>query len=370
MGKLIGYFRRAVSRVWSDVFSANEGINLVSCGLVTVGKMGVIGLLVAVLGWAEAAAAVSVAPEVAEVCEAQRAEVDPQGTDLADSEGTDEATQAVDAAASSRALRSENSPQLESRNGASQAAVAAPRTFRQWCEAQDSLSEDQRHTVAVLMTELGVEDCLLAERRASVVRLLNLSYQGLTDIEPLASWPQVTDLLLHNNAIQDLSPLAQMPQITRLSLSNNQVTDLTPLASLDRLRMLGLANNPLESLHGLESLAALEELHLSQTQVESLAPLASLANLRVLYLNQNRVVDLTPLGGLTALEVLDLSSNQIENLDPLITLENLRSLNLNRNLIEDTSVLRSLPNLGQIYLHNNPVNRLGCPTNPNILCLI
>jgi Leucine-rich repeat (LRR) protein len=53
-----------------------------------------------------------------------------------------------------------------------------------------------------------------------------------------------------------------------------------------------------------------------------------------------------------------------------MALENLRYLNLNRNRIQNASVLRAMPSLGQVYLYNNPINRLGCPTNPNTLCLM
>lgn len=101
-------------------------------------------------------------------------------------------------------------------------------TFQQWCSAQATLPEATQHTIEILLTELGTEDCRLAGRRASVLTLLNLSHRQISDLRPLSSLPRLTELLLHNNAIADLSPLGQLSQLNRLYLNQNDITDLAP----------------------------------------------------------------------------------------------------------------------------------------------
>ena len=52
-------------------------------------------------------------------------------------------------------------------------------------------------------------------------------------------------LQLDGNQISDVSPLASLTNLTDLDLGNNQISDVSPLASLTNLTDLGLYDNPL-----------------------------------------------------------------------------------------------------------------------------
>ena len=251
-------------------------------------------------------------------------------------------------------------------------AQAAPTfvNFQGWCEARETLAESTQQTIDVLLGELGTEDCFEANRRASVMTLLNLAGRELSDLAPLSTFPLLVELVLHNNQISDISPLAALPNLTRLYLSGNQIADVSPLASLERLRFLVLMDNDLTSLAGLGTVDSLQELYLSENQITDISELSTLPNLTRLDLSRNQIADVGPLRSLSGLRVLDLNSNQIADVSPLAALANLQQLNLNRNRVSDAGPLRSLSSLQQLYLYNNPVRNFSCPTNTDALCFI
>jgi Leucine-rich repeat (LRR) protein len=82
--------------------------------------------------------------------------------------------------------------------------------FADWCLNFDSLSEEAKHTVELLLEIAGTSDCYEAEKI-----LLNLTY-----------------LCLNNNQISDLTPLQSLTNLEYLELENNQIPDLTILQSL------------------------------------------------------------------------------------------------------------------------------------------
>ncbi|MYE88633.1 leucine-rich repeat domain-containing protein, partial [Candidatus Poribacteria bacterium] len=73
------------------------------------------------------------------------------------------------------------------------------------------------------------------------------------------------------------------------------ISDLSPLVSLINLTDLKLTRNNLTVLHPLMGLVNLQKLNLQHNNIVNLHPLTALVNLQELNLQFNRIVDLKPL---------------------------------------------------------------------------
>lgn len=91
----------------------------------------------------------------------------------------------------------------------------------------------------------------------------------------------------------DLSPLGRLQKLTKLTLGG--ISDLSPLVSLINLTDLKLTRNNLTVLHPLMGLVNLQKLNLQHNNIVNLRPLTALVNLQELNLQFNRIVDLKPL---------------------------------------------------------------------------
>ncbi|MEY2978832.1 MAG: hypothetical protein RLZZ435_2971 [Cyanobacteriota bacterium] len=140
-------------------------------------------------------------------------------------------------------------------------ALAQGRSFQTWCQERDRLSEAQQLTVEALLAQAGTTDCgpasQLLENYPGVLVLIN---QGLTDITPLSSLPNLKGLDLSFNQVRDLRPLQGLTQLQFLLLAGNQVTDVSPLAGMTQMGYLVLDNNRIENLSPLATLTNLNSL--------------------------------------------------------------------------------------------------------------
>ena len=67
---------------------------------------------------------------------------------------------------------------------------------------------------------------------AKNLSLLNLAFNSISDVSPLAGLTQLRQLDLLENSISDISPLAGLTQLTALGLGVNSVSDVSPLKGL------------------------------------------------------------------------------------------------------------------------------------------
>lgn len=135
------------------------------------------------------------------------------------------------------------------------------RSFLSWCQERDRLSEAQRSTVNALLAQVGTTDCAqatpLLENYSGVLVLIN---QGLTDIAPLSSLPNLKGLDLSFNQVQDLRPLAGLTQLQFLLLAGNEIEDVSPLAGMTQAGYVVLDNNRIKDLSPLATLTSLSSL--------------------------------------------------------------------------------------------------------------
>ncbi|MEG3984873.1 leucine-rich repeat domain-containing protein [Microcoleus sp. T3B2] len=257
-------------------------------------------------------------------------------------------------------------------------------SFADWCRHIDSLSQEARHTVKVLLEKAGTDDAEAAEQILSSMTKLDINSNRITDISSLGSLTNLTTLDLSNNQITDISFLGSLTNLTTLSLyfngitdisflgsltnlttlelSINQITDISFLGSLTNLTTLNLNWNQITDIRFLGSLTNLTTLQLGANLITDFSFLGSLTNLTTLYLYFNEVTDISFLGSLTNLTRLELSRNQITDISSLSSFTNLTTLNLCENLITDISALRELTHLTTLNLDDN--NRI---TNISVL---
>ncbi|MEG4129157.1 leucine-rich repeat domain-containing protein [Microcoleus sp. Pol1B3] len=241
--------------------------------------------------------------------------------------------------------------------------------FADWCRHIDSLSEEARHTVKVLVKKAGTDDPEAAEQILSSMTTLNLSYNYLiTDISSLGSLTNLTTLnLSYNYRITDISSLGSLTNLKILILDSNGISDISFLGSLTNLSTLNLRLNQITDISFLGSLTNLTTLHLSYNKITDISFLGSLTNLTTLYLGYNyRISDISSLGSLTNLTELGLDYNRITDISFLGSLTNLTTLYLGNNQISDISFLGSLTTLTTLYLGCNritDISFLGSLTN-------
>jgi len=232
-------------------------------------------------------------------------------------------------------------------------------SFADWCRHIDSLSEEARHTVKVLLKKAGTDDPEAAQQILSSMTELDLRHNRITDISILGSLTNLTTLYLNNNRITDISFLGSLTNLTTLHLGYNQITDISFLGSLTNLTTLDLDDNQITDISFLGSLTNLTRLHLDDNQITDFSFLGSLTNLTTLDLGFNKITDISFLGSLTNLTRLHLEDNQITDISILGSLTNLTTLNLCGNRITDISILGSLTNLTTLYLNYNQITEIS-----------
>ncbi len=208
-------------------------------------------------------------------------------------------------------------------------------------------------------------------------KILYLDNNQITDISPLKSFINLTELSLFNNKITDATPVQHLNKLKELDLSQNQITDISALKNLTNLTklhlyenkitdistlinltnltLLNIGNNPINDTSSLQNLTKLTDLRLYNTEVSDISALRNLTNLTELYLFENKITDISPLQNLTNLKILYLSKNQISDISPLKNLTNLTELDLSLNKIIDISPLQNLTNLTELFLYNNQI---------------
>ncbi|MEG3898624.1 leucine-rich repeat domain-containing protein [Microcoleus sp. SVA1_B6] len=221
--------------------------------------------------------------------------------------------------------------------------------FADWCRYIDSLSEEARHTVKVLLKKAGTDDAQAAERILLSMTELDLNRNQITDISSLGSLTHLTTLHLSHNRITDISFLGSLTHLTTLDLSKNQITDISSLSSLTNLTTLSLYSNQITDFSFLGSLTNLTTLNI-WGKITDISFLGSLTNLTTLSLYSKKITDFSFLSSLTNLTTLNLSYNQITDISFLGSLTNLTTLELKSNRITEISFLGSLTNLTTLHL--------------------
>lgn len=168
-------------------------------------------------------------------------------------------------------------------------------------------------------------------------------------------------LELNFQAITDVSPLAELTKLKTLELGGNNIADITPLAGLTGLETLRLFNCQAQDYSIVAGLKKLKSLALSFSTFSDTSVLAGLGKLQTLELQYSAVRDVTPLAGLKALRSLTLEGCPVSDYSPLLKIY--AKLKTKDFTIPD-------PSLGEAVAFDDPVleaairSALGKPGGP------
>lgn len=195
---------------------------------------------------------------------------------------------------------------------------------------------------------------------AGMTRLRDLNAYGarIADISSLSGMTELRYLNLGHNEIAGIGALAGKTELGWLSLRSNLIEDISPLTASTKLTVLDLPGNRIAAVDSLAGMTLLDWANLGNNRISGLSPMTGLVRLRQLYLYENSVASAAPLAGLTLLERLDLRSNRIEDAAPFAGMTRLERLDLGDNRISDATPLGNLTNLRELYLM---VNRIASP---------
>ncbi|MEJ5921244.1 leucine-rich repeat domain-containing protein [Bifidobacterium thermophilum] len=193
-------------------------------------------------------------------------------------------------------------------------------------------------------------------QRLQRVREISLWGEGIHDLSPLYSLPQLSILWIGKSDKIDVTQISRLTQLTELHLYADHISDVSSLNRLGKVNSLDLSDNGIANVAALSKLTNLVSLNLGANQISDISPLQNLTKLNDLDLGENDITDVTPLYGLTGLTSLDLSGNDITDIQPLRQLSKLQILSLGSNRIRDVKALSGLSNLMRLSLSDNDVS--------------
>ncbi|MCQ2559936.1 MAG: leucine-rich repeat domain-containing protein, partial [Clostridia bacterium] len=190
---------------------------------------------------------------------------------------------------------------------------------------------------------------------------LQINSAGLSDVEFLKYTPNLQYLDLAYNRISNIAPIAELTQLTELHLGLNEISDISPLANLPHLKHLELFSNRIEDISVLAGMQNLEKLTLRANKISNLAPLAQLSRLTWLSLENNQVESLEALAPLTQLQELYVNGNQITDLGVVANFTNLTNLDISKNPVSDASPLSGLTQLKELCIFDTKIRERKPP---------
>ena len=180
---------------------------------------------------------------------------------------------------------------------------------------------------------------------------VDLSFNAITALTPLATLTAITQLTLNNNKIHNIKPVRSLIQLTTLNIAHNRIHSLDHIAPLRRLTALIANNNVIATLPNTLPIS-LTTLVLSHNKCASATPLHRLVKLSKLSLSHNALTSIAPdIAHNSALVELRLNGNHIAAIPPAITaLTRLKLLDVGNNKLTDIGAIKILSALP--YLRN------------------
>ena len=219
----------------------------------------------------------------------------------------------------------------------------------------DPTPTDMLDLIALRCVGQGIESISGLEYALNI-NSLNLRYNHVDDVSPLAYCTQLEFLNLSENLIlSDVTPLAGLTALKNLDCHANQITDLSFTTGLTNLERLVLRSNGLTDVSKIAHLTNLTELRIEWNQIRDITSLVNLVGLRLLDLSGNQITDLSALENMINMQFLILYDNPISELSPLFRMNKVNHLFLKDCRVRDISVLCDMKQLTYLCLSGNPL---------------
>lgn len=195
--------------------------------------------------------------------------------------------------------------------------------------------------------ELRIES-LEGLQHAKNLTSLNLNYNNITDLTPLAGLTKLQELEVASNKLHSIEPLGALTELTRLDVSQNKLSNLKGMEKMAKLERLDAQDNRISDISALPPGAEeLRQLNLANNRLSDLSPLASELWLRELYLENNHITSLKGIDKLRGIEKLKIQNNYIEDPSALASWgsrDHVISMYVSKNAFTDWSVLENAKN--------------------------
>jgi Leucine-rich repeat (LRR) protein len=188
---------------------------------------------------------------------------------------------------------------------------------------------------------------------AGNLKYLDLEFNQVSDLSPLAGLRALQALFLANNRLSSAGALAGLTNLTALAADNNSLHDVSWLAGLSRLTSLGLMFNPVGNSTAYAGLTNLTDLHLNGTGLSDVSWLRNMPKLLSLGVGDNSLTNASPVAGLTRLQFLGLGGMHLGSCAVVAGLTNLQTLYLFSEALTDVSCLAGLKKLSWLRVSDN-----------------
>ena len=202
---------------------------------------------------------------------------------------------------------------------------------------------------------------------AKNLRVLDISYNVIRDMNPISQCLNLQELYIAQNKIKSICGIGQLKHLRKIDLGANRIRIMPEeeLSGLCNLEELWLGKNKIEHIGGLSKLTKLRRLDVQSnrlTKIENLE--GQVDTLEELYLAHNGI-DVEgakcPTGlalPFTQLNTIDMQRNRLTDTSPFGHITSLNELWISGNDIktfEDVEYITTLVELEGIYLEYNPV---------------
>lgn len=180
-------------------------------------------------------------------------------------------------------------------------------------QASDVIQFPDSDLKVALLRQLGKspnDEISIAEAE-NAPQTLDLSQAGISNLEGIQYFKNVTFLKLHENNIQDLTPLSNLTKLKILLLNDNVIEDIAPLANLKNVTLLNLNNNQVTNLQMLKNIPHMHYLYISHNKVNDITPLDHFKELDFFDYSFNQISDISSINNLTELHYGDINSQAI-----------------------------------------------------------
>lgn len=230
--------------------------------------------------------------------------------------------------------------------------------FTELCESKDTPA-DVRKTIDVLLNQANTKDCAAGEDYLNRQTYFEVIGKGITNIEPLLLFPNISSLNLKDNNITSIAGVGTFKKLTRLDIRRNKVSDISPANGLQRLRMLYAQNNQITSLGKLTDLPKARIMNFNDNPITDISDLPQFKSLVSIHFAKSEkggpsLGDLSPLGRIASLKGLTLKNNgKITNIS---SLKKIQTLNVAGTGLKDLSEVSTLPDLKRLEISDNPLS--------------
>ncbi|RBQ34111.1 hypothetical protein C2125_11325 [Rahnella aquatilis] len=195
-------------------------------------------------------------------------------------------------------------------------------------------------TGLISCAETGTADITGAEYLINIDNL-NLEYNKLTAVDPLAGLTQLTKLSVGGNHIASGASLKGLINLKDLDMNNNDMYDADFISEMRNLVSLNLSENMIKTYPGIENLTSLENLYLQSSNILDISEFSTLTQLKQLSIDTNHIADMSPLAGMNALTSLLIKGQDIQ--------------------------LNPVPNTGSLTINNPVISINGTPVPPTYI---